>query len=99
MLANLDFDELTSIKWLEFIDTQVCTVYSVLMQVYRHLEGEFLRITNSKGEEAILYTKNGLIYGPECVEITKMDTPEDTTKCYREIPVTFTHNGEKRTGF
>ena len=64
------------------------------LQTYGGRVFNFL-ITNSKGEEAILYTKNG----PECVEITKMDTPENKTKCYREIPVTFTYNGEKRTGF
>ena len=86
-------------KWFDFIDAQVCLIYTTLFQVYRHFEGEFLRITNNKSEEAILYTKNGLVYGPECVEITKMSTPEDTEKCYREIPMTFHHKGEEKAGF
>ena len=99
LLANIDFNEMDALKWFDFIDIQVCTIYSMILQVYSHLEGEYLKVTNNKGNSAILYTENGIIYTPECIEIRKADFPIETKRCYTELPITFTLNGNSKTGF
>ena len=98
ILANVDFNTVEDIKLFRFIDSQVCATFQILLSLYSHVENQFLRIINNKGERAILYTKHGIIYIPECTEIKTIHIQEGEN-CYKEIPITFVHQNEELSGF
>ena len=98
ILANVDFNKVVDIKLFRFIDSQVCATFQILLSLYNHVENQFLRIINNKGERAILYTKHGIIYIPECTEIKTIHIQEGEN-CYKEIPITFVHQNEELSGF
>ena len=99
ILSNIDFNEFNDLKWLKFVDTQVCTVLQSLLILYTRFEEEFLKVFNSKGEKAIIYTNNGIIYAPECVKVSIITFPIQSNKCYKDLEISFNVFNEERTGF
>ncbi len=89
MLANLDYNKAEEVKWLKFIDMQTCSNLVTTLSIATRLDNEFFEITNNKGKSAILYTRHGLIFLPECIDLDldsiTMYTQEEL--CYRELRV------------
>ena len=46
-------------------------------------------IRNSRGEDNIIYSENGLIYAPECERVYGSIIIMNITKCYQEIQIIF----------
>jgi hypothetical protein len=89
IFANIDFNQATEAIWIKFVDTQVCTTFYTILQLFSKTENEYIKVTNKKGEKVILYTKYGKIYAPECTQVKEIEPIMKQTKCFREIPIKF----------
>lgn len=94
----MDYIEAKEFKMMRFIDTQVCATFKSMMGILKLIDNKFLKITNNKGEEGVVYSKDGMIYLPECTEIISFNF-KTTNECFKELPVIFKFNNENKIGF
>jgi hypothetical protein len=99
ILSNMDFGRFGETSLMKFIDAQVCTIFGMSLKLFSKMNNEFLKIFNNKGEVAILYARNSLIYIPECVIISELKVIHDGKICFKEIHVSFKHNNKTMKGF
>ena len=55
--------------------------------MYSKLDDEFFVFNDFNSNEGILYSDEGQNFIPLCIAFHKIDVIEETTNCYRDIPV------------
>ena len=66
---------------------KICQLYKSFINLYSKLDDEFFIFNDFNGNEAILYSDEGRIFVPQCFTIQEVDIVEQTTHCYKDIPV------------
>ena len=99
MLANIDFEEATTVQWFKMIDVQICASLATTLSIASRLDDEFFEVTNNKGKSAIIYIRHGVLYVPECVEIHEVHVIETVQECFRGIQVRFKNKEVEKVGF
>ena len=69
------------------MNQKVCQLYKTFINLYTKLDDEFFTFYDFTGNEAILYSDQGRIFVPKCIEIDEIDVVELTEKCYVDFPV------------
>jgi hypothetical protein len=49
-----------------------CQVYKPFINMYKKMDIEFFIFTDFNGNEAVLYTDQGQIFVPNCIQISKI---------------------------
>ena len=62
--------------------------------MYKKLDDEFFTFTDFNGNEAVLYSDQGRIFVPNCIQITQIEIIEKTEKCYNDLPALIKINNQ-----
>lgn len=91
ILSEMDFQKrnLLSLVTSLFKNTneKLCQLYKSFINLYSKLDDEFFTFNDYNGNEAVLYSDEGRILIPQCVEINEIDVIEETKKCYKDYPI------------
>ena len=87
MLADFDFQNAKLMKASALIDKRVCDSVLASLNIFKKFENEFLRIKDANGNEIVLYTRDHMIFVPDCLPIIEVDIIDKTDYCYKDIPV------------
>ena len=76
-----------------------CSTMVNLLNWYRMFNDKYFRLLDKSTTPMILYTHNGMLYRPKCIDIYKIFILENTSKCYDDIPIIFNDKSKNVTGF
>ena len=65
---------------------KICQVYKTIINMYKKIDNEFFIFNDFNGNEAVLYTDQGQIFVPNCIQISKIEIIEKTERCYEDFP-------------
>ena len=103
MLSEMDFQKRNLLSFVTALfkntNQKLCQLYKSFINLYSKLDDEFFTFNDFNGNEAILYSDEGRIFIPQCVEIKEIDVIEETKKCYKDFPVIFQNNNNTIHGF
>jgi hypothetical protein len=84
-LAENDFRLQTLMK-LHFRWTiQHCYVMKSLLSICQTLEHHFFKLNDTDGNELIIYSAQGMLYIPYCINVTTIDTINNPIHCFSNI--------------
>jgi hypothetical protein len=74
-------------------------MYKTFLTIFSKTDDEFFTFSDFNGNEAILYSDDGKIYVPKCLDILEIDVLDNTKNCYKDFAVTFQHMNKTMSGF
>ena len=91
ILSEMDFQannlmEIITHVYLN-INMKVCELYKSFINLYTKLDDEFFLFNDFNGNSAILYSDEGQIFIPQCIKISEINIIEESSKCYKDIPI------------
>ena len=99
MLSDFDYSTRGLFKIAEKIDYGTCKAIQISLSMFRSLNDKFMLLNDFNKNDVILYTNNGLILLPTCVNIHAINIMSETKQCYADIPITFTLKNKIVNGF
>ena len=99
LLAESDYTTYRSFRELTELNYQICLHYMSMVNMFRLFDDRYLRLPDLRGNNAILYTKSGSIFIPQCTKIDKIIVHENNKFCYRDTPISFTHQNQTVNAF
>jgi hypothetical protein len=97
-LAEADKENFALYLKLQKLDDNICTNFLSIINSYKLEENRFFKIYDSNGNDLVLHNADGIIYIPQCKEISNIKI-ENTEKCYKDIPISFKFNNLTTNGF
>jgi hypothetical protein len=97
-LSELDRDKWELYKKLITLDNKICTNFLSLINTRKTGENGFFTVYDINGNQLVLQNLDGIIYVPQCKPINKI-LISNTTKCYKDIPISFNINNISISGF
>jgi hypothetical protein len=73
---------------------KICQVYKTIINMYKKIDNEFFIFNDFNGNEAVLYTDQGQIFVPNCIQISKIEIIEKTERCYEDFPALIKINNQ-----
>jgi hypothetical protein len=86
-LADIDYKLLAERKIDNDLLKQHCMQMKAQLNLFKLSNEKFNTFTTYGGEELILYTKNGLVYKPDCDTITSLSPIIKSNLCYFDVPI------------
>ena len=103
ILSELDYQTMNLANLMgnliKGMNQKVCQLYKTFINLYTKLDDEFFTFYDFTGNEAILYSDQGRIFVPKCIEIDEIDVVELTEKCYVDFPVKLNINNNTISAF
>jgi hypothetical protein len=96
-LADKDYSFYNELETQNKIRDYVCNNFLSILYTFKNMENKFRRVLDSNGNNLILYVKNGNVIVPQCIEINKINVPDDIRMCYDDIPISFKQNNKTET--
>ena len=99
LLADEDFRNVQIEEDIGIMFEKQCQNFMSLLRLFALSEDRYWVTADYKKNDMVLYTKNGHIYQPKCVQVHTVYINEKTsitesTKCSRDLPVTFIEPGQ-----
>jgi hypothetical protein len=98
-LAENDFRLQTLMKLHFRWNIQHCYVMKSLLSICQTLEHHFFKLNDIDGNELIIYSAQGMLYIPHCINVTTIDTINNPIHCYSNIPISFAYNNVTKLAF
>jgi len=98
ILADGDFFDIKEMKKRSIMASHLCSSFKNLIFSLDSTTPKFIRTSNFKDQETILFVYNSNIYKPVCARIKKIYVP-DIAVCTRELPVKFEYNNKIYNGY
>jgi hypothetical protein len=83
----------------ENINHKICHMYKSFLTIFSKTDDEFFTFVDFNGNEAILYSDDGKIYVPKCLDIQEIDILDNTKNCFKDFAVTFQYKNKTMSGF
>ena len=83
------------IRW----NIQHCYAMKSLLSICQSLEHHFFKLNDIDGNELIVYSIQGMLYIPHCINITTIDTINNPVHCYTNIQISFAYNNVTKLAF
>jgi len=103
ILSEMDYQTQNLInlvtKMFQITNQKICEMYKTFVNLYSKLDDEFFTFYNFAGEEAILWSDQGKIFVPSCINTEEIDVIEETEKCYKDFPVKIKVNNKTVNAF
>jgi len=91
LLAEIDFNKRQIIELIVNIfqssNSKLCQLFKSIANIYSKIDDEYFKINDFNGNEAILYSDQGLIYVPQCLNINQIEIINETKNCFKDIPI------------
>jgi hypothetical protein len=98
ILAEMDYHSINLLQTRTMLTRQtnekICQVYKTFMNMYKKMDNEFFIFNDFNGNEAVLYTDQGQIFVPNCIQISKIEIIEKTERCYEDFPALIKINNQ-----
>lgn len=100
IVSNIDLIEYENSEWVNSMRKLTClSIKAVIMTLARDHE-LFMRFPTNLVKDTVFFIKNGLIFVPECRQISEWQPiVEITSSCHRELPIRFKMNNVYQIGF
>ncbi len=98
-LAENDFRLQTLMKLHFRWNIQHCYVMKSLLSICQTLEHHFFKLNDIDGNELIIYSAQGMLYIPHCINVTTIDTINNPIHSYSNIPISFAYNNVTKLAF
>jgi hypothetical protein len=103
LLSEIDYNQMSLLQLVTNLfaitNVKMCQLYKSFVNLYSKLDDEFFTFSDFTGNEAILYSNEGQIFLPTCITINHISLVPETSKCYRDIPITLELNNQTITAF
>jgi hypothetical protein len=98
ILAEMDYHSINLLQTITMLTRQtnekICQVYKTIINMYKKIDNEFFIFNDFNGNEAVLYTDQGQIFVPNCIQISKIEIIEKTERCYEDFPALIKINNQ-----
>jgi hypothetical protein len=98
ILAEMDYHSINLFQAITMLTRQtnekICQVYKTFINMYKKMDNEFFILNDLNGNEAVLYTDQGQIFVPNCIQISKIEIIEKTERCYEDFPALIKINNQ-----
>lgn len=98
VLADEDFKFIESLENEKYLLYKECVSFLMSLKIFALSENIFLRVTDYKNNDIIIYTTNGQIYVPNCIKIPSVNLIT-LDSCFEDIPLTFILNNKVEKGY
>ena len=98
VLAGEDFKFIESLENEKYLLYKECVSFLMSLKIFALSENIFLRVTDYKNNDIIIYTTNGQIYVPNCIKIPSVNLIT-LDSCFEDIPLTFILNNKVEKGY
>jgi len=71
-LADTDANNWKNLNLLRRVQLQTCSLFNGLLESFKNQNNKFFRVFNGLGQEFIIFSKEGTIYVPTCVNIKEI---------------------------
>ena len=97
-LAEEDSKSIEHMKFYQKISNNMCNLARGNLYLLRKSQDVFTKIYDNNLNEVILYSNNGVIYFPKCLEVPEI-TLKNKTVCHKDFSIEFMVNETKFDGF
>ena len=103
LLTEIDYNQMSLLTLVTNLfaltNSKLCQLYKSFVNLYSKIDDEFFTFSDFTGNEAILYSSEGQIFLPTCVNVNEIILIPATKICYRDVPVKLTINNKTLTAF
>ncbi len=97
-LADEDFRALELVNDEKEILRRECNTFVSLLKIFSLSNDKFMRITDFKNKEVIIYAAKGQIFLPRCTKIKEVNLVS-MEKCFEDIPISFFLGNSLKNGY
>ena len=95
ILTEIDYQKMSIMNLVTHLNslqnTKMCQLYKSFINLYSKTNDEFFTFSDFNGNEAVVYSSEGQIFIPKCVEVHDIELVSATKQCYKDIPIKITH--------